>query len=181
MIKKTKILKTLKYLDKNHILTFVFDILLGFLVSLFCVLECKQYISFPLDYNVSLDIIVSLVPAVVTIISISIQAQSDTIRSITIREFSKMRKGFYFSLLHMLLIFVGIFVVETILILFGHRVALLCLDFHCYQVATYSVKSCLLSEKCIVKTLYLFALLFCLALLSVYLPNSRMDSNNSVS
>lgn len=102
-----------RFLIKN-IRTLIVDLIASFLaVGSFileynCFLKCSNNI--PL-YNA--NIIVSLLPAIVTIISISLQLHDDRIFNIKIRDYQKLRKN-HFNLLHMVLVTSIIFAIELV-------------------------------------------------------------------
>ena len=118
-----------KLLFKTRFPAFFIDGVLLLLLLAFIFSEAYNRISLELRYNVITDVIVSLVPAVITIISIPLQMQTKPIRGVLIKDFNKLRKGVYFDLLHMCIIFIGIFLFETIILLLNFRLCLLLLDF----------------------------------------------------
>ena len=121
----------MKCFKKYRIITYLADfVLLGILVS-FSLLECFEKLSFQKDYPVAIDIITALIPAVLTIITIGVQIQNEPIRGIPLREFERIRVGFFFCLTHMVLIFVTIFAAETVLVFFNLNIGVLTLDVIC--------------------------------------------------
>ena len=122
-----KILHSLKIWFLNyHISTYLFDlVLLSTLVILF-LFKCKLP---SIDcFNVTTNIIISLIPALMTIITLAIQIQNEPIYGITLREFERLRKGFYFILVHMVMIFVSIFVFETFFTFVDFKFGLMALN-----------------------------------------------------
>lgn len=120
--------KLYEWFNYHRVVTYLIDclILFGLFVAIF--LEDKGAVPYFSNHNLTLDIIISLLPAVATIISVSMQMQNEKIRGISVRDFNRLRRGAYFTLLHMLIIILTIFVLETILIFYSFEFALIVLD-----------------------------------------------------
>ena len=100
-----------RFLYKN-LRTLIIDIVMLLIVVTSFVLEYTRFSKLssqiPL-YNA--NIIVSLLPAIITIISISLQIHGDTIFNVKIRDYQKLRNNHY-NLLHMVLITSFLFAIE---------------------------------------------------------------------
>lgn len=99
---------------KNNGWSYLIDLLFLLVIIAFFVLEHLDVFRLCKDINISLDILIVLLPAVITIISISIQMQSDSICGISVKEFQKLRTGLHFGLVHMLLVSIAIFTVDFV-------------------------------------------------------------------
>ena len=99
---------------KNNGWSYLIDLLFLLVIIAFFVLEHLDVFRLCKDINISLDILIVLLPAVITIISISIKMQSDSICGISVKEFQKLRTGLHFGLVHMLLVSIAIFTVDFV-------------------------------------------------------------------
>lgn len=125
-----KILSKTNFVNSNALAYFL-DCIFVVALTIFAFLELYKIIKFPICVSVSTDIIVSLIPTVITIITVAIQIQNEPVRGIPLRQFERLRKGFYFNLLHMSLVVVFIFVFETLFQLANLETAIFLLDSIC--------------------------------------------------
>jgi len=94
--------------------SYLFDFVCVFILTTTFSLEITHCVSFSDSFvnNVPVNIIISLIPAIITVISLLPQLQNEKIYGLRLRELLQLRKGPYFTLLHMLLISIGIFCFE---------------------------------------------------------------------
>lgn len=124
MIKK----KVGHFFRNTRSVSYIVDAFLLSSILLVFSFEIKGCISINIFGTVTTHIIVSLVPAIITIIFVIIQLQNETIRGIKLRDFERLRKGFYFHLLHMAFIVLAIFLLEVSFQIFDKQFSILILD-----------------------------------------------------
>ena len=121
-----------KQIKKNHLLSYFTDIVL--LIALILVSK-HDYCDFKttiLDYDEKINqlsvITLTLVPCILTIISISLSISKEKIYGVTLNDLTSLRGGFYFTFFHMTLITCGIFGAYAFLYVFDLRIAIYCLE-----------------------------------------------------
>lgn len=123
-----KIYELFKRFKIHNFFTYFFDLLILGSLILFFVLEKKEILFICKDIAISNQIIVVLIPTVITILAIAMQFQNEKHRGISIREFELLRTRFYFNLIHMSIIIIVIFVFETLFQFYSMSISLLALD-----------------------------------------------------
>ena len=92
-------------------------------------LETNDKFCFELELNtLAFDIVAVLLPAVITIISISLQMQDEMILGVSIKNLSSIRTGIHYSLLHMIIIAIAVFSFELVTQIFGLPISALIVD-----------------------------------------------------
>lgn len=114
-----RIRKNRKYRNKNF-LGFIIDAIFITIIIISCVLECKNIIKIKdfLGNNLVFDIIIELLPVIITIISISISLKKEEIYGVTMNEFAILANKM-FSFFHMVIIMLVSFILYTIFRLFS--------------------------------------------------------------
>lgn len=92
------------FIYKHHFASFLFDVGVAFLVLLIFILSLTNIINFDCDFQ-NADIILIVLPTILTIISIILQFRRERIYGVSIKDFNKLRGTFYFDFLHIIIIF----------------------------------------------------------------------------
>ncbi len=103
--KQIPMVTKLKYFfHKYHFASFAFDIGVVLVVLLFFVVSLTKTINFNCDFQ-NADIVLIVLPTILTIISIILQFRSEKIYGVTTKHFNKLRGSFYFDFLHIIVVF----------------------------------------------------------------------------
>lgn len=108
--------------------SYLIDISIVVLLFTIILLNWEKVLCFELSNFVGVNVIISLLPAVITIIALSLEFQNDLIRGIRVKDFNKLRGPLYYNLLHMVVIIICIFLLELLLSLFSLNESILFLD-----------------------------------------------------
>lgn len=101
---KFKIRKFRYFAYKYHFLSFLFDVGVTSLILLILILSLTNVIKFDCDFQ-NADIILIVLPTILTIISIILQFRREKIYGVSTKDFNKLRGSFYFDFLHIIIIF----------------------------------------------------------------------------
>lgn len=128
-------MKPLEKMNKKQtrLFSFFFDLIAFLVLLLFVLLDLfifKVKISdYDLKFRELSAIVVTLVPCIITVVSISLSISKEKIYGVTINEITELRGRFYFTFFHMILITCGIIGIYSLLSAFNARIGIYCLEF----------------------------------------------------
>lgn len=123
VVKKNKTKKEIGF--KYH---FVFEVVFAAVFALFFILEISQKITIKMEEFPVVDIIVVLLPTIVTVISISLSLSNEKILNLKRRDFAKLLNGWYYDFLTMIIDAVVIFILYTVCKLTDAKLSTLILE-----------------------------------------------------
>lgn len=107
---------------------FIFEIIFIALFVIIFALELNNKMNCKLEEFPVIDIIVILLPTVITIISISLSLSNEKILNLKRREFAKLLNGWYYDFLTMIIVVVVIFILYTVCKIKDIRISALVLE-----------------------------------------------------
>ena len=118
---------------KSRLFSFLFDLMAFLVLLLFVLLDLFIFKVKIADYDLKFHelsaIVVTLVPCIITIVSISLSISKEKIYGVTINEITELRGRFYFTFFHMILITCGIIGIYSLLSVFKAMIGIYCLEF----------------------------------------------------
>ena len=118
---------------KSHLLSYLFDLLMLFILLVFILLDLLLFKKEIYDYDSNFfnlsSVVVTLVPCIITVISISLSINNEKIYGATLNEINELRGSFYFTFFHMILITCGIVGTYSLLYALNARIGIYCLEF----------------------------------------------------
>lgn len=126
-------------LQKQGSKAIILDSILIFFIIIFSILDSLIFKKTINNYNDffynNYDIIIVLLPTIVTIVSISLSLNNEKIYGVTLIEFKSLCGGFYFSFLHMIFVLIGVFVLYAIFKIFNLQFSIIFLECLCIAYA----------------------------------------------
>ena len=114
--------------SKNILFHIIFEVLFSlsfsvvFTIEMLGIFKCK-FNEFP-----AIDILLILLPTIITVISISLSLTNEKILNLKRREFYKLLNGWHYNFLSMILIVIAIFILYTICRMTGARISVVVLE-----------------------------------------------------
>lgn len=138
---------------KNH---HVIDLIFFLLLILNIYLDISKYIN-PVNFKINNDIIIILLPSIITIISITISMSGERILGVSRSRFNKLRSSWTYNFLEMIIITIIVFVIYTTLVFLPLKYTILFLELLCiYYTVVFSLQEIpflLKDDKTIKKTI----------------------------
>lgn len=140
------------FIFKYHFASFLFDIGATLLVLLILILSFTNVIKFDCDFQ-NADIILIVLPTILTIISIILQFRRERIYGVSTKDFNKLRGSFYFDFLHIIIIFLMLNLVFLLAKIFNNNTSslIIVLDFigfaYCFIFALQEVPILTMNDK----------------------------------
>lgn len=117
--------------NENHFASMVFDCVLATILIVISFLDAFIF-KIKLDNYLSLEkissIVITLLPSIITIVSISLSISKEKIYGVTINEINSLRGSFYFNFLHMVLIMCSLIGAYSLLVVLGLTISVYCLE-----------------------------------------------------
>lgn len=108
---------------QSNILSYIFDLIMIFILIVFILLDILVFKETNSETSYQINevssVIITLIPCIITIISISLSMSKEKIYGVTFNEISSIRGSFYFTFFHMILITCGIIGIYSTLSFFG--------------------------------------------------------------
>lgn len=124
-----------KALNQNG--SFIIDIIVCILVSLTIVFESCQIINIGTKTTLVANVILVLLPAIITVVSIVLSLTKDKIYGVTLNNLNKLRGFWFYTFFHMVLVLIGVFLVFTFLSIFELFITIYVLDVICIFYSVY--------------------------------------------
>lgn len=117
---------------QSRLFSYIFDLIAFLILLLFTLLDLFIFKAKITDYDLKFHelsaIVVTLVPCIITIVSISLSISKEKIYGVTINEITELRGRFYFTFFHMILITCGIIGIYSLLSAFKAMIGIYCLE-----------------------------------------------------
>lgn len=117
---------------QNNILSYIFDLIMIFILIIFILLDTLVFKEIDSETSCQINevsaVIITLIPCIITIISISLSMSKEKIYGVTFNEISSIRGSFYFTFFHMILITCGIVGIYSTLSFFGLKIVIYSLE-----------------------------------------------------
>ena len=116
----------------SRLFNYIFDLIAFLILLVFTLLDLCLFKIKIVDYDSKLHevsaIVVTLVPCIITIVSISLSISKEKIYGVTINEITELRGRFYFTFFHMIIITCVIIGMYSLLSVLNARVGIYCLE-----------------------------------------------------
>ena len=117
---------------QSNILSYIFDLIMIFILIVFILLDILVFKETNSETSYQINevsaVIITLIPCIITIISISLSISKEKIYGVTFNEISSLRGSFYFTFFHMALITCGIIGIYSTLSFFGLKIVIYSLE-----------------------------------------------------
>ncbi len=117
------------------------------------ILELAKRINFRIDLNPTAELIIVLLPTVITVISIVLSLMKEKIYSVSLNDFNRLRGSWFYNFLHMIICTIIIFVLYTVCCIFALKYSIVALDlvaiFFCFYFSIQEIPILLHNERII--------------------------------
>ena len=117
---------------QSNILSYIFDLIMIFILIVFILLDILVFKETNSETSYQINevsaVIITLIPCIITIISISLSISKEKIYGATFNEISSLRGSFYFTFFHMSLITCGIIGIYSTLSFFELKIVIYSLE-----------------------------------------------------